>query len=363
MKFSLSMLFVCLMVSCATEPAWTKRIYTDDDLEKTKLLFSDVNEVNLPDSTGTTLLMVASALGRIELVRFLLEKGADINAQDKYGDTALMDAASDHPEVVELLLEKGADVNIRNKLGKTALEWAIGLEKPNIDSIRILLEKGAGASNAEELMSTAEKMIKHYTCSKEFYELTKFFNKKEITFNVSLLLAVCSGDLAEVKKLVEDGENVNLKDPDDGSTALMFASQRGYAEIVMLLVENGADVNLNNNNGWTALIKAVYNGHIDIVKFLLERDADVNSLAAFKIAGSYTPQQESCGTCKDQYGAPFACNCRITQHKSSTPDKEIKFAALDIAVDRKMAELLLQYGAKQFYCNPPQKLYKFIYCK
>jgi len=55
-------------------------------------------------------------------VELLLKKGANVNAKDKYGGTALMYAAvKGHKEVVELLIENGADVNAKNIMGKTAL--------------------------------------------------------------------------------------------------------------------------------------------------------------------------------------------------------------------------------------------------
>ena len=77
------------------------------------------------------------------MVRLLVEKGADVNAINYEGETALMIAvdAGDNPEVVKLLLEKGADVNARTKEGETAL--MIASKRLRLDAIKLLKAHGA----------------------------------------------------------------------------------------------------------------------------------------------------------------------------------------------------------------------------
>ena len=69
-------------------------------------------------------LMEASRNGNIELVKFFLEKGANVNAKDNDSDTALMKASCSYPghkEIVFLLLDMGANANAKDNLGWTAL--------------------------------------------------------------------------------------------------------------------------------------------------------------------------------------------------------------------------------------------------
>ena len=57
----------------------------------------------------------------------------------------------------------------------------------------------------------------------------------------------------------------------------MEAAESGHKEIVELLLENGADLNINYNYGVTALKVAVRNGHREVVALLLEREADLSA--------------------------------------------------------------------------------------
>ena len=84
------------------------------------------------------------------------------------------------------------------------------------------------------------------------------------------------GDYTEVKRLIEQGADVNAKDY-YGATALMAASEIGYAEVAKLLIEEGADVNAQSNHGYTALMNASKYGHTYIAKLLIEKGADVNA--------------------------------------------------------------------------------------
>jgi len=76
----------------------------------------------------------------------------------------------------------------------------------------------------------------------------------------------------QVKKLIEQGANVNMTD-DSGFTSLHYASREGNVEIVRLLLQKGANTNNQNKIGFTALHYAVMNGNIDIASLLLKKGA------------------------------------------------------------------------------------------
>ena len=89
-------------------------------------------------------LIQAARIGATAKVKPLLKQGADVNAKDKDGRTALMKAASSgHRETVKVLIDAGADVNAKDKYGNTALVLAI--EGGHMDIVRLLKQTGAKA--------------------------------------------------------------------------------------------------------------------------------------------------------------------------------------------------------------------------
>ncbi|MEM3964298.1 MAG: ankyrin repeat domain-containing protein [Thermofilaceae archaeon] len=85
--------------------------------------------------------------------------------------------------------------------------------------------------------------------------------------------AVREGDLQRVKKLLEQGANVNARSR-VGWTPLHWAAEKGYLEVARLLVEKGANVNARDNDGRTPLHYAALYGYLDVVRFLLEAGAN-----------------------------------------------------------------------------------------
>ena len=150
-----------------------------------------------------TELIQASRNGRTETVAMLLEKGADMNATDNYGETVLQWASENgHTEIVKMLLEKGADVNAKRNCGNAALSSASYGGYTEI--VKMLLKNGA-IVNAEDNHGWT-----------------------------ALQLASENGRIEIVKMLLADGADVNAKN-NDGNTALQVASETGHTDIVAML--------------------------------------------------------------------------------------------------------------------------------
>jgi ankyrin repeat protein len=104
-----------------------------------------VDESDDTDESGKTPLMTASMPGNIEMMKLLLEKGADVNARDRVGETPLMIAAYwDQVDAAALLLEQGASIEAQRADGQTALMIAAGEGQANV--VRLLLVNGADPS-------------------------------------------------------------------------------------------------------------------------------------------------------------------------------------------------------------------------
>ncbi|XP_034265767.1 M-phase phosphoprotein 8 isoform X1 [Pantherophis guttatus] len=121
-----------------------------------KMALNSNEEYNLDqeDSSGMTLVMLASASGHDDILRLLIRKGAKVNCKQKNGTTALIHAAEkNNLTTVALLLEAGAYVNVQQKNGETALMKAC--KRGNYDIVRLMIENGADCNILSKHQSNA----------------------------------------------------------------------------------------------------------------------------------------------------------------------------------------------------------------
>jgi len=170
-----------------------------------RILALDRELVNKTDNLGRTPLQIACNFGRLDIVEFLLERGADIDEDTLFGGTPLQIACdSGKLDVVKFLLKNGADVNKAENDPDTPL--LIACNNGHLDIVKLLL-------------------------SKEGVDV----NKEDSLGQTPLLIACGNGHLDIVKLLLEkEGVDVNKAD-DDGLTPLNVARGRGWPVIVNLL--------------------------------------------------------------------------------------------------------------------------------
>ncbi len=112
--------------------------------------------------------------------------------------------------------------------------------------------------------------------------------------DTALTVAAAGGDAAQVRLLLAQKIDVNLRDG-NGLTALMWAARNGHAEVVNSLLDASADADLRDcaSNGWTALIHAIHKNQNQAARVLIGRGADVNAIAGdcggVSIEGGPTP--------------------------------------------------------------------------
>ena len=201
-----------------------------------------------PEGAADASLVEAAEHGRAGLVRALVDGGADVNATQVDGMTALHWAVyHDDTATARLLVRSGADADARNRYGVRPL--ALAATNANGGIVRLLLEAGADANGALRGGETV------------------------------LLTAARTGSLEAVEALLAHGADPDARER-RGQTALMWAAAEGHTEIVHALVEAGADLRAALSSGFTPLFFAVREGHIDVVDTLLDAGVDVDAVLA-----------------------------------------------------------------------------------
>jgi len=206
-------------------------------------------ELEIKNADGETALIIAAWYGSPEIVTLLLENGANINAQDNAGYTAIAKASSlgvgRHYEIVEILIQACANLNLKTKEGKSP--FLLAVLNGHVELGNVLKRAGA---------------------KEDPYFLGKAADNE-------LLLASSLGDLQRVKYVFFFKPNANATDG-IGQTALMHAARSGNREILSLLLKAGANVDTKDKSGKTALMLAARRGHKQALSVLLDFDADVD---------------------------------------------------------------------------------------
>ncbi|KAI8630554.1 ankyrin repeat-containing domain protein [Xylariaceae sp. FL1651] len=232
-----------------------------------------------PGGSRSYTLSWAAEEGHEAVVELLLVTGkADVEAKDKYGQTALSWAAEEgHETVVELLLVTGkADVEAKDKYGRTALSWAA--EKGHKAVAKLLFVTGKADVEAKDNICGQTAFLwaarEGHEAVVELLLVTGKADveaKDNICGRTALLWAAREGHEAVVELLLTGKADVEAKDNICGRTALLWAAREGHKAVVELLLVTGkADVEAKDNIcGRTALSWAAEEGHEAVVELLL----------------------------------------------------------------------------------------------
>jgi ankyrin repeat protein len=178
-------------------------------------------------------------------LKALLDKGADVNAAEPDGSTAVAWAAHrDSLDAADLLIQAGADVNRANEYGVTPLSLAcINRSASMVDR---LLKAGANP------------------------------NAAQWTGETPLIVCAYTGAVDAVKMLLAKGADFKAKESQQGHTALMRAAAGRHPEVVRALVAAGADVHERSRGGFTPLQFASQQGDIESARILLAAGAGID---------------------------------------------------------------------------------------
>ncbi|KAM7009986.1 protein phosphatase 1 regulatory subunit 12C isoform 2-T2 [Tautogolabrus adspersus] len=189
--------------------------------------------INCANADGITALHQACIDGSVEIVSFLLERGANVNQVDSEGWTPLHVAAScGYPDIAEFLLHQGACLSAVNCDGDVPLD--------------IVLDE------------TTESLLQDYTLRQGVdLEAAKRLEEEQI--------------MKDARAWLNDGPPTDLKNPRTGATPLHVAAAKGYLEALKILCQCGLDVSAVDFDGWTPLHAAAHWGQGEACRVLAEQ--------------------------------------------------------------------------------------------
>ena len=276
-----------------------------------KKLNEDPQAANRKGPGGSTPLMYAALYGDSDSVRRLLAAGADPNARNEAGATALMWAVYDL-EKTRLLVEHGAGVNARSDNGRTPLMIAAS-RFGSTPILQLLLDHGASPSaQSPSLFGVMTALSEAAYASDEAAMRTLLARGADpngaglntLTYAMMVNCAGCMnlvigstskpdlnsamlfdtppfGDDLLVKLLLDHGADPNAKGP-DGTTllTLVCAADTAPVDLIKTLIDRGAGVNARSPHGQTPLALAMLNGQTPVVDLLRQAGARPSGVAA-----------------------------------------------------------------------------------
>ena len=301
--------------------------------------------------------------GKPDIVRLLLDRGAQVNVKNQLGETPLhllsrgeYDSPSDGVSVAELLLERGTGVNAQDKFDWTPLHSASNNGKPEI--VRALLSHAANVKAENELGETPLHLVRQGKYgSQDSVQVAQLLLDGGVNANSrdkrnwTALHSACYYGRLEIAKVLLDHSSITKSEDDQGETPLHQLSQGHYKSkeasvlVAQLLLRRGVDVNVRDKDRRTPLHVASNYGELEIVRLLLDHDADANAKDAdgesplHSVSSSTHKPQDNVHTARLLLGRGGNVNAR--SKKQRTPLHVAScFGKLE------MTRLLLDHAAK-----------------
>lgn len=226
-------------------------------------------------------LRTAAVNGFATLMSILLERGADVHTKKNYdGETLLHLAASnDNRDVIEVLLMFGADIEAPTRYGHTPLDNAI--QKGHEQCVKLLLDRGATTKHKTYELGTAPTSgalvcaieTGHSSLIPLIIQYGADVNERQGWGGTPLHRAAAHGSIMAIDTLIEAGARRNVRDSRK-RTVLHYAAVEGRSEVIPRLLELGFDIEAKDEEGQTPLHLARYEGCDETYNVLVSHGAD-----------------------------------------------------------------------------------------
>lgn len=267
---------------------WDDLTYTthNDRAEIAKWLLELGADPNIANHYKESILQTAAERGATQVVKVLLDAGADVSAEDKFQSQAISVAAN--VEIARLLVEAGADIDYVSGEGYTRLRYAA--ESGETDMVRGLLALGAGVDGGSLNQTALWTAARH-----DYLEIVEILLAAGANPNIQTvpdrwfpLESVQSIEVA--KALLDAGADLHLT----GELGDALAHQED-PEIAQFLIEAGARVNPDDPWMNPRLVDAVKKNSMQLVKLYLEAGADVNGQTGWGMTALMRAAEKSFG--------------------------------------------------------------------
>jgi uncharacterized protein len=297
---------VFVTVTRAAGDSPVTRAVKAEDLQAVHALIKSGADVNAKSGDGSTPLLWAAERSAHEIARALIAAKAAVDARNDYGVTPLLHASRiGDATMVDILLRGGANPSLAHPEGETPLLAAS--RAGSVQAVRLLLARGVDVNSAEKYQGTTALM----------------YAAAEGHLDVAGVLLEAGADPNKQGHVTSLAQRKNADHPTGGFSALMFAARSGNDAMVRRLAAGGANLNLKNGDGASAAMIAIWNDRFDVAATLVELGSDVND-------GSLYVATEMRDATTDQFA--FDGSRR-------RPDNPNKLTALDLM------KLLLAKGA------------------
>ena len=257
------------------------------------LVEKDPALVKAAGDSGFTPLHIAATAGRVDIIEYLLGRGAELEARTAGGQTPLFQTVPlAAAQAFAYLLEKGANLNARDNQGRTILQFALSWRRPAM--VDLILQRGfaidtAGAAAQEMLDEAANTGIDSLVTALISRGVTVETGRHDGT---TLLHSAARGGLPSlVERLLKSGARVEERDL-HGLTPLHLAALYGRDAVVSALLAGGADVGAAAPDGRTARHLAQDAGRTSTVTLLLAKGATTGPPVFPRLTGAYLGQPD-----------------------------------------------------------------------
>lgn len=244
-------------------------------LQLALLAGSDPNDIYINKQTPLTLLAgyvgSTNAKTSIELMTVLLDYGADINMKDKTGNTPIHEATGvwGNKDVAQFLLDNNTNPNVLNNDNQSPLEKAIYHAK-DLELIKLLLAEGAQITSENSMKLFDACLINIELCE----NILEVLIKKGLDTNKAAELFIMPILGPEDKRNYDEngtGYSMLMK-----ATSTLYVHEDSQENIIMQLLNAGADIDYQNGYGDSAMHFALSLGTYNSIKLLLKQEIDLS---------------------------------------------------------------------------------------